>query len=82
MDTRLRELERRFQATGSVEDEAAWITERLRVGELARDRVELAAYCGHEAACVVLGEEVGAFPPSVDLRRWLKQAPKAPGEGV
>ena len=45
-DSRLRELERRFQATGSVEDEAAWITERLRVGELARERVELAGSGG------------------------------------
>ena len=49
-DTRLRNLERRFQATGSVQDEAAWITERLRVGELARDQVELAAWLGHAAA--------------------------------
>ena len=32
-----------------------WITERLRVGELERERVELAAYCGHEATCRLLG---------------------------
>ena len=30
----LRELERRFQESGSVEDEAAWLLERVRVGDL------------------------------------------------
>lgn len=33
-DERLRELERRWKETGAVEDEAAWLVERIRVGEI------------------------------------------------
>ena len=49
-DQRLRELERRWRETGSVEDEAAYLRERVRVGDLTQERLELAAYCGHEGA--------------------------------
>jgi hypothetical protein len=49
-DARLRELERRWKETGSVDDEAAYLLERVRVGDLTRERLELAAYCGHEGA--------------------------------
>ncbi len=49
-DERLRELERRWRETGSVEDEAAWLRERVRVGDLSQERLELAAYCRHAAA--------------------------------
>ena len=49
-DARLRELERRFAATGAVADEAAWLAERLRAGALSEDRVALAAFCEHPAA--------------------------------
>jgi hypothetical protein len=49
-DSNLRELERQFHASGSVEDEAAWLRARAQAGELSEERLELAAYCGHEAA--------------------------------
>ncbi|MCW8137456.1 MAG: hypothetical protein KIT58_00955 [Planctomycetota bacterium] len=49
-DTRLRELERRWNETGSPDDEAAYLLERVRVGDLTQERLELAAYCGHEGA--------------------------------
>lgn len=49
-DTRLQELERAWRASGSVEDEAAYLRERVRVGELTQERLELAAYCGHAGA--------------------------------
>jgi hypothetical protein len=49
-DAKLRELERRWKETGTVEDEAAYLLERVRVGDLSRERLELAAYCGHEGA--------------------------------
>lgn len=49
MDTRLRQLERSGEHTVEA------LTERLRCGDLTRSQVELAAYCGHEAARVVLG---------------------------
>lgn len=49
-DQSLRELERRWKETGAVEDEAAYLLERVRVGALAQERLELAAYCGAAAA--------------------------------
>lgn len=49
-DQRLRELERKWRESGSVEDEAAYLRERVRVGDLTQERLELAAYCGHEGA--------------------------------
>ena len=49
-DERLRELERRWKETGAAQDEAAYLLERVRVGELERGRLELAGYCGYEAA--------------------------------
>lgn len=61
-DTRLRELRRRFDETGAPQDEAAWLNERVRMGELSRERLELAAYCGHEAARRVIGASVVAAP--------------------
>lgn len=49
-DQRLRELERRWRETGAVVDEAAYLLERVRVGDLDLERLELAAYCGSAAA--------------------------------
>jgi hypothetical protein len=49
-DAHLRDLERRFLQSGSSGDEAAWLLERVRVGDLTQKRLELAAYCGHVAA--------------------------------
>ena len=42
-DARLRELERRWRESGSTEDEAAYLRERVRVGDLTQERLELAA---------------------------------------
>ncbi len=52
-DKRLRELERRWRETGSVEDQAACLRARVQSGELRKDRLELAAYCGVLAAKAV-----------------------------
>ncbi|MCW8138814.1 MAG: hypothetical protein KIT58_07910 [Planctomycetota bacterium] len=49
-DQRLRQLERRWRETGAVDDEAAFLMERVRVGDLTSERLELAAFCGHEGA--------------------------------
>jgi hypothetical protein len=54
-DERLRELERRWKESGSVEDEAAYLLERVRVGDLDQERLQLAAYCGHSAAAHATG---------------------------
>ena len=42
-DQRLRELERRWKESGSPDDEAAYLLERVRVGDLTRERLHLAA---------------------------------------
>jgi hypothetical protein len=72
-DTRLREQERRWRETGSLQDEAAYLLERIRSGDLDRDRLELAAYCCHPAAMIAL--EASRPPPdlfewAVGLNRW------------
>ena len=49
-DEHLRELERRYLETGSVEAEQAYLEGRVRAGELSPSRFRLAALCGHAAA--------------------------------
>jgi len=49
-DADLRELERRFRATGSVEDESAWLRARVKAGELEQRQVTLAASFGHQGS--------------------------------
>ncbi len=68
-----RELERRWHLTGSPLDEAALLAERLRVGALDRERLELAAYCWHDAAAHVVsdGDLDAALPRDVIWSRQL-----------
>lgn len=66
-DERLRELERRWRECGSVEDEAAYLRERVRVGELTKERLELAAYCGEPGA--QLAADLRLDVP-LDWRSW------------
>lgn len=54
-DANARRAERLAFAEGRDPHDVATLTRRLRDGSLARERVELAAYCGHEWAPVVLG---------------------------
>jgi hypothetical protein len=68
-DDGLRELERRFRATGEPADEARWLAESLRAGRLARERLELAAFLGHPAAALALGTAAVADQGAV--QRWL-----------
>lgn len=68
-DERLRELERRWKETDSVEDEAAYLLERVRIGELTQERLELAAYCGQEASRLALGPKEHDLPG--DLEEWV-----------
>lgn len=62
-DVRIRELERRFNESGLAVDEAAWLSERVRLGMLDRARVELAAYLGHEPSQLALGRAPHAPEP-------------------
>jgi hypothetical protein len=50
LTTQLERLERRWNETGSVEEECAYLHERVRVGSLTHEWLDLAAYCGHTAA--------------------------------
>lgn len=59
-DQRLRRLEREVAASPSPESEAALLRERLRAGTLSLERLELAAYCGHEAALAIVPRPHGA----------------------
>jgi hypothetical protein len=54
-DNRLRELERRFRATGSVEDEANYLQQRVRLALVAPEALEAASYLGHPGAVRALG---------------------------
>lgn len=72
-DAKLRELERRWKETQSVEDEAAYLLERVRVGDLSRERLELAAYCGHEGAMKAAG--IGPTKSPQDLAAAVLRVP-------
>ncbi|MBX3468469.1 MAG: hypothetical protein KF878_16475 [Planctomycetes bacterium] len=61
-DASLRELERRWRESGSLDDEVAWLAARRRSGELGRAHLELAAACGHRAAGLACGTQA-ASPP-------------------
>ncbi len=63
-DVRLRELERRFKESGSLEDEAAWLLERVRVGRLDPTKLELAAHVGHPAAARACERELEVLDSS------------------
>lgn len=71
-DDRLRQLERRFRASGAAEDEAAFLLERVRVGDLDQAGLELAAYCGHQASQLATGL---ASPPERGLEAWIRGLP-------
>lgn len=71
-DSNLRELERRFRASGSVEEEAAWLRARVQAGELESGKLELAAFLGHQAAQEALGDD---SPPPPPIDRWTGDTP-------
>ncbi len=69
-DGRLRELERRWKESGSVDDGAAWLRARLRAGTIDRDRLLLAAYMGSPIAISAAPDKT---PASVVLPKTLRQ---------
>lgn len=58
-DARLAALRRAWEASGSVEDQAAYLLARLRAGELTQARLVAAADLGSEAARLSLQREGG-----------------------
>lgn len=83
-DCRLRELERRWRETGSVEDEAAYLRERVRVGNLTEEKLELAAYCGHEGAMHATGacRRVAPIKTDAEWQAWVKELDERWGASV
>lgn len=77
-DAKLRELEKRWKETGSVEDEAAYLLERIRIGDLLQEKLELAAYLGHEGASAASGQSRGMFRD----REWGEKLAKLGGAGA
>jgi len=62
-DSRLRELERRFAQSGALDDEAAVIGERLRVGAITSHALGVASDdLYYPAARIVLGKALGVAP--------------------
>jgi hypothetical protein len=54
-DVDLRELERRYKQSGTLEDQVAWLRARVRSGDLSPDRVLVAAALGDPAAIQLSG---------------------------
>ncbi len=72
-DRRLRELERTWREARSPSAEAAYLLERVRMGELTRDGLEWAAFCGREGARWAVGA------PVVPLPGWLASLDRLQG---
>jgi hypothetical protein len=70
-DEKLRELERLWKESGAVEDEAAYLLERVRVGDLTQERLELAAYCGQRGARAALHSGPQDWPDQT-TEEWLR----------
>lgn len=70
-DEGIRELERRWRETQSPEDEAAWLRQRLRTGDLTEDRLRLAAYCQHPAAVLLVPQPSPGWVSQTGA--WLKE---------
>lgn len=84
-DERLRQLERRWRETSAVEDEAAYLLERVRAGTLTQEQLELAAYCGHRAArslCQSVESPAELIDWTRGLSRWAAEAPKRAAVGL
>jgi len=69
-DERSRQLERRWRETGDVNDGAAYLSERIRRGEVKDSDARVAAFLGDPVALALTGE----VPPQVeDLNDWVEQ---------
>lgn len=77
-DERLRQLERRWRETRAIDDEAAYLAERVRAGHLTEECLSLAAHCGHVAARRAIQGRPGEEPVSLKervygLAKWGKE---------
>lgn len=77
-DARLRDLERRWKETSAPQDEAVYLLERVRIGDLTQERLELAAYCWHKGARAT----ISAAPPPSDFLKWIEGFTRWGNRGV
>lgn len=70
-DEELRDLERRFLESRSVADEAALLRAKCRQGAIRTDRLQIAAWCGHEAALLAAEDRAHPASLSAHVRQWL-----------
>jgi hypothetical protein len=70
-DSDLRDLERAWVDSGSVEDETALLVARVRAGELASEQLVVACQLGHGASGSAL-LSLGAEAPGAEPFEWLQ----------
>jgi hypothetical protein len=75
-DDAIRTLERTAAATGLPEDKAKLLAERVRLGQLARDLVVYAAWCGDEASRIALRPQKGALFAGVGILSLVDRPPR------
>lgn len=70
-DSRLRELERRWQRSNLLSDEVAYLTMKNRAGYLTTSKLKVARYCGHPAASLVRPEMYEWDMDDIGSREWV-----------
>lgn len=71
MDTQVRDLQRRWQQSNNPEDEAIYLRERCRSGDLTLESIQIAAYTGYPAACLI-DEDTRPLPAADEsIQYWI-----------
>lgn len=70
MDTEVRDLQRRWQQSNDPEDEAIYLRERCRSGDLTLESIQIAAYAGYPAACLI-DPETRPLPTADEIQYWI-----------
>jgi len=76
-DERLRDLQRRWEQSRAIEDEVLLLRQRVRIGDLPIQNLELAAHCGSRAAAQALGAPIGAR--ELGSKEWCAEAVRLGG---
>lgn len=72
MDVQVRDLQRRWQQTNDPRDEASYLRERCRTGNLTLDAIQIASYAGYPAAYLVDHRIYpDATAPSQEIPHWI-----------
>lgn len=71
MDVQTRDLQRRWQQTNDPQDEAAYLKERSRSGDLTFESIQIAAYAGYPAACLLDSETRPLVAADENIQYWI-----------